>query len=227
MEGAILTSWSHHMFPFELQMPSILVPQYLKRYPQGSLEEYKDWFIKEFYGVSEGDKFWEATRLLSESSLFTWTKSLGYSQAIAGVRENHVQILLDELHLAGDLQSELERSKRRHTECKSALLLMQAFQGKVTKNRQNLDYWILGAKNMVNRTAVVSMLIQQELKNRLSATEVTQAQSLLRELRTLKAETFAMYREMITEERCDLMIRYIYRAVERELERTIELHGHR
>ncbi len=47
LEGSLLTSWTVHLFPYELQLACIAIPAYLAENPEGTLEGFQREFVKD------------------------------------------------------------------------------------------------------------------------------------------------------------------------------------
>ena len=51
LKGSVLTSWTVHLFPFELQLACIDLAEYLKVRPEGSLGEFETYFTQKRFGL--------------------------------------------------------------------------------------------------------------------------------------------------------------------------------
>jgi hypothetical protein len=214
--GSFLVRWSHHMHPWELQLPCIDVPGYLDLFPDGSLDDYREHFVNRRFGV-EDLTFWDAAELLSAPCLFSSTPTLGYGMSVDPVSPKHVEETIAQLEEDGRLEAERQNCRERRLDYRDALILFEAFEQQATKGRDILEIWKLAARNLVNRAECSELLLAKRaglLDDRIAQAK---ARQLLKELRTLRAETDALYQPMIRDERRALMLYYVFDSVDRAL----------
>jgi hypothetical protein len=214
LSGSMLVSWSHHMHPWELQLPSIDIPGFLYANPAASLDDYRTYFVKERFGIEDAS-FWKASELLSGSCLFTDTSSLGYGMDIEPVAPNWIRDILGRLKEQSKLTGEIERCRLRSREYQDGLELFETLERRATKGKENMGLWKLAARNLINRAQAAELLLVQQ-EGELSGDPLrAEARQVLREMRRLRQRTDAMYAQMIRQPRRDLVLYYIYDAVEK------------
>ena len=78
-----------------------------------------------------------------------------------------------------------------------------------------MGLWKLAARNLINRAQAAELLLVQQ-EGELSGDPLrAEARQVLREMRRLRQRTDAMYAQMIRQPRRDLVLYYIYDAVEK------------
>jgi len=220
--GSVLTSWSVHLFPWELQLATIDLPGFVHADPGASIEDFQTWFTRERFGTDDAS-FWQACDLLSNSCLFTHTSSLGYDKACLPVAEDHVQRTLTHIGATGRLEEEIKTCHARREEYSQALRHLEAFAQKITKGETILDLWKLAARNLINRAEASAFLLEHAdavVEGRAASGSAGRAaRRILHDLRALRRETDELYQTMIRPTRKDEMIGYMYGAVEAALTR--------
>lgn len=223
--GSVLTSWSVHLFPWELQWSSIAVPSFLKQNPHGGLNEYPGWFTREHFGT-EDDSFWRAAGLLAKSCLFTHTNSLGFSKDCLPVAGDHVAQTLSDLARQGRLDETLALCRSRLDEYTRGHERMGQFALKARRNQGELILWDLEAANLIARARSSTFLIEhaQEItagRSLESTTDRQAARGLLDCEQAQRAATTAVFESMIRPTRCVEMIEYMFGAVESALSNLV------
>ncbi|HEX2695000.1 MAG TPA: family 20 glycosylhydrolase, partial [Acidobacteriota bacterium] len=77
LDGAVLTSWTVHLFPWELQRTSIELPKFIAAHPDGDLGAFEKAFVQEHFGVDHTGFFAAAGRLANRG-LFNYAADLGF-----------------------------------------------------------------------------------------------------------------------------------------------------
>ncbi len=217
LDGMLLTSWSVHLFPWELQLACIDVPGWQAANPAGSLRDFEGWFIRERFGTDDS-AFWAACGLLSKSCLFTHTSSLGFSKSCLGVPDNHVAATIRQLGDNGGLDEVLASCRQREQEYRKGLAKIDAFTAKAIRGREILAVWQWAGRNLLHRAAAAAMLLEQAESvlsaHPLSGAEAAAAGDLLCGMRTLRSETEELLAPMIRPTRRAQMVAYMYEAIE-------------
>jgi hypothetical protein len=68
LAGAVLTSWTVHLFPYELQWGPIDLGPWVAANPGAPVEMFQPEFVRERFGMADWEPFWEACGLLSKAS---------------------------------------------------------------------------------------------------------------------------------------------------------------
>ena len=227
LHGSVLTSWSVHLFPWELQWPSIAVPAFLKGHPTASLNKYPAWFEHHHFKDEEFShapthSFWKAAGLLSKSCLFSHTSDLGFDKAGLPVSADHVPQTLSRLAAEGRLEEEAARCRRRVAEYEESLRMFENFSLWISHDGAELAEWKLAALNLVNRAKVSLFLIehaQEAAAGRAldSEKERRAARQMLEAMVSLRNITQGVYDGFIRPQRSCLMVEYMFGALERAL----------
>lgn len=227
LRGSVLTSWSVHLFPWELQWPAISAPAYLLRHPNGTLSKYPAWFEHRHFKVEDQDDapvgiFWKAAGLLSKSCLFSHTHSLGFGKEGLPVPSDHVADTLRKIKDAGQLDQFAAQCQRRLADYEESLRLFENFTLRADQAASDLFCWKLAARNLVHRARTSLFLLENAEKvitgQALDSTKDRQtAQQLLESLRDLRTLTENVYESFIRPLRACMMTEYMFGAVERAL----------
>ena len=213
--GSVLTSWTVHLFPWELQAACIGTPSYLAQAASPSIEGCQDYLAAELFGVESVD-FWKAAGLLSKTCLFSYTASLGFNQSWLPVPPDFFSGKLKSLAEQGTLRQEYENSLLRLAEYEEGEKLFEALAKTVRKGNELIAFWRLAARNLVNRAKASICLLEIAL----NVSDKTQsAGKVLAELNAVKSETEAAYRGIVLPVRCKEVISLMYDGVAAELGR--------
>ena len=227
LQGSVLTSWSVHLFPWDLQWPSIAAAAFLKSHPTASLNQYPAWFEhhhfkSDEFGHAPTHSFWKAAGLLSKSCLFSHTADLGFGKEGLPVPADHVAQTLERLSAQGRLPAEAARCRRRLAEYEESLRMFENFSLWISHDGAELAEWKLAALNLVNRAKTSLFLIehaQDVIAGRALASEKDRraARQILDALISLRNITQGVYDAMIRPQRSCLMVEYMFGALERAL----------
>lgn len=225
LKGSMLTSWTVHQFPYELQLACLEIPGYQQKNPHGSLEDFQREFVRSrFYLKTDDDTFFKACGLLSKSCLFTYTASLGYFKSCEPVPTDHVATTLARLSREGKLLTELKNCQGRLAEYTEALKLFQEFTPRAKEGHEYLAVWNLAARNLINRAQVSEFLIQHHLAVEtnvpLDPAFKNQAKTLLRAMQDLHNETIKLYERILKPSRRNEVIEWIYGSLEHALSKV-------
>ncbi|OGS19877.1 MAG: hypothetical protein A2252_12245 [Elusimicrobia bacterium RIFOXYA2_FULL_39_19] len=218
--GSVLTSWTVHLHPWELQLACIAMPSFIYKYPGKPIQEYQDYFVNKYFGIKD-TAFWQACGLLSIESLFAYTDSLGFSKDCTKVPESYVKDTITKISVENRVSAELENCVERHGEYKEALKLFTKLEKKVKKGKGLIKLWQLMAANLVNRSEAAILLLKNEenVRNDVPFNEQTarEAQKILSEMQKLRNETEKFYLESINPSRVKEYMHWMYDAVEKAL----------
>jgi Glycosyl hydrolase family 20, catalytic domain len=218
LRGTVLTSWSVHLHPWELQHAHIAAVGYLSQHPGTTMDGFRAWYVKETFGVQD-DRFWRAGELLSGPCLFTYTRSLGFGKACLPVAEDHVGTTIRKIKADGRLEDEINNARQRRREYERSLELFTGLRQEALRGDHYLAVWDLAARNLINRAQAAELLLSSHTDSFDRAAHRDRARDILRRMRSLRAEYEALYTTMIRPARRGLMIGYMFDAVETELAR--------
>jgi len=225
LKGSLLTSWTVHLFSYDLQLACMSVPAYLQANPDRSIDTYPRWFVEQWFQTDD-DRFFRACGLLSKSCLFTYTASLGYSKSCLPTPLDHVQKTLTRLADEGKLTGELENCQARLGEYIEGLKQLQEFTARARKGADILACWNLSARNLIHRARSGEFLLKHQLAKTtgipLNSTFKEQGILLLQELRKLRQETQKRYEPIIKPSRLAEIMDWIYASLEHALVNLIE-----
>ena len=213
LKGSVLTSWTVHLFPWQLQKVCIEMPEYIMKNPEGLLDDYEQYFVEKHFGISHRG-FFKACGLLSKKCLFTYTNSLGYYKSAFPASPNHVQRQLDKIAERNGLDAELRTCRQRLEEYKQGLNLLNEYSKKAKKGQELLRFWKLAARNLINRAETSICIIEDTL-----GIKTENAADILKRLRQLKKETYAIYDASTKHARRDEIMAWIYEPYEQALEK--------
>lgn len=216
LEGAVLTSWSVHLHPWELQHAHIAATGYLASRPGATIDEFRDWYTKDTFGLT-GNRFWEAAEALSAPCLFSYTSSLGYGKACLPVPEYHVRDTINNIVDGGRLEKELDRARQRGSEYAHGLELFTTLREEASKGDRALALWELAARTLLNRAEATECLLLSRIEGFDPAEQRGRAQAVLEQMRLLRAEYEKVYEPMIRPARRTQMIGYMFDSVETAL----------
>jgi hypothetical protein len=214
-DGSVLTSWSVHLHPWETQRAAIHLGPWVNKHPKGTVEDFQDHYVAKRFGVT-GDLFWRACGLLTRASLFTHTSRLGYDKSCPAVPLDHVQKTVQKLKNEGKLEAELAKSRARLEDYRRGKALFDEFSKTATKGKDDLRWWDLAARNLVNRaeTAILSMTSAKGQPE-------GDAKRILTEMRQLRKETETLYRRVQRPTRRREMIAWIYDSMDKALTEAV------
>jgi hypothetical protein len=216
LEGTVLTSWTIHLFPWELQLACIDMPGYVYRHPDATIEMYQKAFVADRFGSDDDTTFMKACGLLSKPSLFTYTASLGLDKDGRHIPSDHVEKELARLKKENKLQSELENSRQRLAEYTQALALFETFTARAIRGKDILTWWHLAARNLINRARASIWLLENFMNHQPDKKE---SAAILTELRRLREETAVKYQSILKPTRLAEYLHWLYEAVETALEK--------
>jgi hypothetical protein len=218
LKGAVLTSWTVHLFPWELQRTSIELPKFFAAHPDGDLAAYEKAYVLEHFGVDDTGFFAAAGRLAMRG-LFNYAADLGFFKDARPVPAAYVEDRLEEMAKRGELEKELAICETRLKEYREGLALFGAYAKAAKAGRDELRAWDLAARNLINRAEASRVL----LKARLSGNRpelAAEAGRVLEGLRTLREETEAAVSAEVKPSRTTEMMQWIYDSMEAALEKA-------
>jgi hypothetical protein len=215
LKGAVLTSWTVHLFPWELQMTSIELPKFIAAHPDGDLEAFEKAYVREHFGVDDTGFFAAAGRLANRG-LFNYAADLGFFKDAMPAPKGYVEGRVEELAKAGELGKELETCERRLAEYRDGLALFGAYAKVAKTGHEELKAWDLAARNLINRAEASKILLKRRIEG--SGPEVAaEAGRILEGLRALRKETAAVIAAQVKPSRTREMLHWMYDSMEAAL----------
>ncbi len=216
LDGVVLTSWTVHLFPWELQLACIDMPGFIAAHPQEPIEVFQGKFLEARFGLKEDKLFFEACGLLSKSCLLTHTVSLGLTKNALPANLENAEKKIAEIIDNGELEKELSNCQARLFEYRRALSLFDTFSSTILSGGGILDWWMLAGRNLVNR-AEASIFLLQKAKGETPSN----GKAILEDMAVLRGETEAAYTPIIKPTRRRDMIAWMYASVEHLLTHEI------
>jgi hypothetical protein len=216
--GAILTSWTVHLFPWELQTTSIELPKYMGGHPDGDLLDLERAYVKEHFGV-EDLGFFIAAGKLANRGLFNYADDLGFFKEAMPAPKGFVEGRIEEMAKAGELAKELETCERRLAEYREGLALFGAYTKVAKAGQDELKAWELAARNLINRAEASRVLLKSRIEGAGPAI-ATEAGRVLEGLRALRGETGAAIAAQVKPSRTSEMLGWMYDSMEAALARA-------
>lgn len=218
LKGAVLTSWTVHLFPWELQRPSIELPEYLAGHPEGGLDPFEKAYVREHFGVDDTGFFVAAGRLANRG-LFNYAADLGFFKDARPAPVGHVSDRIEEIAKKGELEKELATCESRLEEYREGLALFGAYAKVAKTGRDELEAWALAARNLVNRAEASRVLLMDRMNG--AGPEIkAEAERVLEGLRALRRETEAAVAMEVKPSRTAEMMGWMYDSIEAALEKT-------
>lgn len=214
LRGSIVTSWTVHQHPWELQRQAIEAGALALRFPDESADQLAERHIASRFGCPPAPLL-RAWDLLSEPCLFTQVQTLDYSKTTLPADPRGALRRLATLAGQGALATELARAEQRGREYAEALALLDQSRREARDGHAILAWWQLAARNLINRAAVAALLLRWQVGNETTIA----AGPLLSELRALRLETARAYLALGTkQQRLLQQLDWLYGSVEAALE---------
>ena len=208
--GAVLTSWTVHLFPWELQLPSIELPGFFARHPAGTLADFEREYVRRHFGVDDPG-FFAAAGSLARRSLFDYAADLGFFKDARPAPPDYVSKRIEDIARAGELEKELAECESRLAEYRRGLDLFRAFAKTARSGRAELEAWILAARNLVNRAEAARFLLLAR-SGRSGPDAAEESRRILGEMKSLRQETEASVAARIKPSRTAEIMAWIYDA---------------
>ncbi len=210
LEGSVLTSWTVHLHPWELQLAPIEMAPFVQRHPNAAIADFQADFTERHFGEKD-DRFWRACGLLSKRCLLTHTASLGFDKAALPVESGHAAATVDRLRREGRLEEELANVGARLKEYETAAAIFDELAGSAVEGRDLIELWHLAARALAVRARSAGLLLAA------AAGHVAGAQDALAAERELRGEYDRLWDGIIRPARCREMLAWTFDSVEAAL----------
>jgi hypothetical protein len=217
-KGAVLTSWTVHLFPWELQGTSMDLPNFIVNNPNGDLESYQLSYVRKHFGVDD-TRFFAAAGLLAERGLFNYAADLGFFKDARPAPKEYVANRLDEIAKNGELEKELKACETRLEEYRKGLVAFGEYSKVVKNGRQELEFWDLAARNLINRAEAGRILLKNKIEGGQAGIKA-EAKRILERLQALRRETEAAYSARMKPSRTKEIMQWMYDSIEAALEKS-------
>ncbi|PCJ62647.1 MAG: hypothetical protein COA79_03780 [Planctomycetota bacterium] len=204
LSGFMLTSWTVHMFPWELQRIFIAIPSFLKENPNGAQEEYKKWYENKYFQASL-PSFWKAVDLISTPVLGSRTRDTVHNKSNLKIEKEAFSTQLQK----AETTTESTKLNQTIKEFEEALSLFQKVRNENSNNTYEVDHWILATKNLITRSQGTLQLLGENQKDN---------NTILKTSQELKTETEKMYQDKLSPIRRSEIIHWIYDSFHHALE---------
>jgi hypothetical protein len=218
--GALLTSWTVHLFPWELQETSIEIAPFIVRDPGGDLAAFETSYARDHFGVDDR-RFFAAVGRLAKRGLFNYAADLGFFKDAEPAPRDFVLKRVEEITKSGRLEEEARSCSDRLEEYSRGLAELGEYSKTAKKGQSELRSWELAARNLVNRAEAGRLLLRSRSNE--GQTKVRrEAARVLEGLRALRKETEAAYLTRVKPRRTEEIMRWMYDSVEAALEKMAE-----
>ena len=218
LKGAVLTSWTVHLFPWELQRTSIELPRFIAAHPDGDLAAFEKAYVREHFGVDDTGFFIAAGRL-ARRGLFNYAADLGFFKDAQPAPRGYVADRIEEMAKKGELEKELGTSETRLKEYREGLAQFGAYAMVAKSGHEELRAWDLAARNLINRAEASRILLKARL-NGAGPEIAAEAGRVLEVLRALRTETEAAVSAEVKPSRTAEMMQWMYDSMETALEQA-------
>ena len=212
LNGLMLTSWSVHLFPWELQRIFMAVNLFLQEQPHGDIDQYKTWYSRRYHGFAD-EKFWEAVELLAAPLRWALTVEIGHSKKNLAIPETCILGALAKMTPA-EKAEEVKRVKQYKNGYEKALELLRNLDGTDT---EEMACWKLAAENLTVRAQGSLVLLDE--KDDDSGDE---AKAVMEKSMGLMERTQAMYENKLCPSRRKDCLHWLYGAFHHALEANMQ-----
>jgi len=211
--GSIQTSWSVHIFPWELQLPGIELAGALRKDPDLDIDAFEERYARETFGL-EGRALFDAMGLLSKSCLFTNTATMGFGKSLPPVNRGWARERVAALGEADGIVAARENVAARRSEYEEAIERFESLAGQARRGSDLLAIWLLAARNLRSRAEVSAFLLDHAeallAEQPLAGVDRQRAGALRGEQDALLRETQALYEPMIRPDRRERLVAYLF-----------------
>ncbi|HBG27273.1 MAG: hypothetical protein A2Y10_02435 [Planctomycetes bacterium GWF2_41_51] len=215
LQGSILTSWTMHLLPWELQSPSLEIPNFILNNPRLSLEDYLKFYSENHFGIND-NRFFEACELLSRGCLFTHHPTLGFNKSAFATADGHVGKTICEIRNNGKLETEIGNCLICIDEYTKGIEIFNQLLLGATKGQEEIKYWHLAGENLLNRAKTSTYFLTfnwgSEIKGNLKSK--LEPHVLLAEMQTLKRRIKSFYLDQLKPDCVNNYMHWIYYPIE-------------
>jgi hypothetical protein len=214
-EGAVLTSWTVHLFPWELQETSIELPNFIINNPNGDLETYQKYYVRKHFGVDD-TRFFAAAGRLAKRGLFNWAGDLGFFKEALPTPKAYIVDRLDDIAKNGGLEKVLKTCESRLEEYRQGLAMFGEYVNVVRQGQAELKFWDLAARNLINRAEAGRILLKIRMNGNDKGIRA-EAKRVLERLQALRKEMETAYSAQVKPSRTREILQWMYDSMETAL----------
>jgi hypothetical protein len=215
-KGAVLTSWTVHLFPWELQATTIELPHFMVENPHAGLEDYQEYYVRKHFGVDD-TRFFAAAGRLAKRGLFNWADDLGFFKEALPAPKAYVVNRLEDIAKNGGLGKELKTCESRLEEYRQGLAMFGEYVNIVRQGQAELKFWDLAARNLINRAEAGRILLKIRMNGNDKGIRA-EAKRVLERLLALRKEMEAAYSSRVKPLRTREILQWMYDSMEAALE---------
>ncbi|MCK4983141.1 MAG: family 20 glycosylhydrolase, partial [Victivallaceae bacterium] len=217
-EGVLLTSWSVHLHPWEMQINSIYAPGYVAKENTADFNAYEAWFLKNIFG-DNAEEYLSLTRLFNPACIFSYGTNikfgLGYGKSAKEVPLGWVNEKLKIIKDKNLIDEFLIETRSKLEDYKKALKGFKRLKNNAARNVEYLEYWIFASELMINRAKVVLVLLESCISNvQIDKNAIT---TLISELEVLRNKYKKLYLTMQKPFRANQITRWVFDSLLHEL----------
>jgi hypothetical protein len=221
-EGVLLTSWSVHLHPWEMQINSIFAPGYVAKESNADFNTYEAWFLKNTFGDNT-EEYLSLTRLFNPACIFSYGSKikfgLGYGKSAEEVPLEWINEKLKTIEEDDLLDEFLVETGQKLKDYQKALKGFKRLKGIAAKNVEYLEYWIFAGELMVNRAKAVLALLESRISN--AQIDKKAIKTLISECERLKNKYKNLYLKMQKPFRADQITRWVFDSLLHELKNLV------
>jgi len=210
-EGALLTSWSVHLHPWELQKACIDMLPYRAAHPGASIQDFRLGFARETFDLMT-TTFFEVCCKLEGHCPYSYTNSLGYNKSCPTVPVDHIRRDIETTAAAGRLQQELEQARVALTQYSDARAMLRSLAKRAKSGERYLDAWLLAADVLIHRARSAIFLLSRE-----KGKEAGDATALAAALDALEQRMRRLYTPIHRPTRREEMMRWMFASLREAL----------
>jgi hypothetical protein len=165
LEGFLLTSWTVHLLPWELQNICIAMNKFLIEKPKGTLQEYQTWYSKNILGLSS-DQFWKACEIISTPLPLALTRDIGHSKDNFVTPKDAILKSIEKYLSKESKQELVDRISKQEKELTKAIRILENLQNEVSLNQNEIKIWLIAGNNLLNRAKAGLAIINNNAKDK-------------------------------------------------------------
>jgi hypothetical protein len=159
LEGFMLTSWTVHLLPWELQNICVSMNKFLTTSPKGNFAEYQVWYTENVISC-KSNSFWKAIELISTPMPLALTRDIGHSKDNFVTPEDAILKSITK-YLKDQSKDELVNKMKKHEkDISQALGILKEIKIENNKNTTEIDTWFLAGLNLLNRAKSVIAILE-------------------------------------------------------------------
>ncbi len=213
LDGCAVTSWTVHLYPYELQRAAQSMPAWQQAHPAGTLADYEVDFERDFFGLPGDGGFWRAAGKLSERAFLNFTGSNGSGKTIHRVADDILLQRIAQAEEQGRLAAQYAELVQVQVTYQAAETEFAALIKKATRHREILELWRNAAASLATRARAVRFLIEPRLDGSVMP-DPKRRMKLLQEVRAEKTIAEKYYNKTMRPARAEEILNILYGTLE-------------